>query len=152
MNGILGINNKNVFNVKQPTIDMAGWWLGSVDRDAKGHAVFADVIYSVRAAVRQLSQYQVRDGKKTLTEMFQIYAPISDGNDPDSYAKYVASKVGIQADTRLLLFFENGMVANWPFLISTLRGMLGMEIFDGFDLAEETLRAGIAFYECDFVK
>lgn len=38
----------------------------------------------------------------TIEEMFQIYAPASDGNDPAAYARFVAAKLGAPPNRRLL--------------------------------------------------
>jgi hypothetical protein len=51
---------------------------------------------------------QYLDGKYTLgkqpsaEEMFRVYAPAADGNDPAGYARFVAAKLGVQPDQRLL--------------------------------------------------
>jgi hypothetical protein len=38
----------------------------------------------------------------TVEEMFRTYAPESDGNDPAGYARFVAAKLGVQPDRRLI--------------------------------------------------
>lgn len=38
----------------------------------------------------------------TVEEMFRTYAPASDGNDPEAYARFVASKLGVRPDQRLI--------------------------------------------------
>ena len=38
----------------------------------------------------------------TAVEMFRVYAPAADGNDPVGYARFVASRLGAQPDQRLL--------------------------------------------------
>lgn len=38
----------------------------------------------------------------TVEEMFRTYAPASDGNDPASYARFVAGRLGVQPDQRLI--------------------------------------------------
>ncbi|MCC6394792.1 MAG: hypothetical protein IT167_29635 [Bryobacterales bacterium] len=38
----------------------------------------------------------------TVAEMFRTYAPASDGNDPAGYARFVAAKLGVQPDRRLI--------------------------------------------------
>lgn len=51
---------------------------------------------------------QYLDGKYTqgkspsFQEMFRIYAPSSDSNDPENYARFVAGKLGAQPDQRLI--------------------------------------------------
>lgn len=148
VSGLRGINNRNPFNIKQVTPQ----WDGSLGLDEKGHAIFTDHIYSVRAAVRQLANYCVRDGAKTLNEIFQIYAPTDDGNSPSEYARYVGKNSGLDPDTRIRLFAPDGKVNDLSGLSDILRAMLKFENFAGYEIPEETLRAGAAFYEHDFVK
>ena len=38
----------------------------------------------------------------TIEEMFRVYAPAADGNDPAGYAHFVAAKLGAQPNQRLL--------------------------------------------------
>ena len=38
----------------------------------------------------------------TIEEMFRVYAPSADGNDPVGYARFVAAKLGVQPDQRLI--------------------------------------------------
>ncbi len=38
----------------------------------------------------------------TIEEMFRVYAPSADGNHPANYARFVASKIGVRPDQRLL--------------------------------------------------
>ena len=38
----------------------------------------------------------------TIEEMFRVYAPSADGNDPVGYARFVAAKLGVQPRQRLL--------------------------------------------------
>ncbi len=38
----------------------------------------------------------------TIEEMFRVYAPAADGNDPAGYARFVAAKFGVRPDQRLL--------------------------------------------------
>lgn len=38
----------------------------------------------------------------TVEEMFRTYAPATDGNDPAGYARFVAGKLGVRTDQRLI--------------------------------------------------
>ncbi len=38
----------------------------------------------------------------TMEEMFRVYAPAADGNEPAGYARFVAAKLGARPDQRLL--------------------------------------------------
>jgi hypothetical protein len=51
---------------------------------------------------------QYLDGKytrgqpPTIEEMLRVYAPSADGNDPAGYARFVAAKLGLRPNQRLL--------------------------------------------------
>ena len=56
------------------------------------------------ALLKQIKMYQDGSsknttGKETLLELMKIYAPASDKNDPDGYAKYLAEKLNISINT-----------------------------------------------------
>ena len=44
--------------------------------------------------------------KSSLADLFHVYAPSGDDNDPDSYAEAVAAELGVSADYKLGLFLE----------------------------------------------
>lgn len=147
--GIIGINNSNPFNVKQGGANV---WAGTVGIDAQGHVVFIDPIYSVRAAVRILSRYQLRDNAKSLVDIFRIYAPKSDGNDPEGYAQFIGEAINEPSARSLSLFHANGRVKDHDQMQLLLEAMLHMEIFHGYEIPAETIRSGIRLYERDFCK
>lgn len=144
--GIRGINNHNPLNIKQGNDE----WAGSVGKDDKSHAIFIDPVYSVRAAIRQLAQYQLRDGKQTLEAIFSTYAPADDNNDPNAYAAMVAMAINELPSRPIRLFFNDGHVKDKEKLYLLIDAMLQMECFHGYELPPETIRSGIALYERDF--
>lgn len=147
---IRGIANSNEFNIKQ-ILPPNEPWLGSTGKDEIGHAVFIDSIYSVRAAVRQLARYQLRDKLTCLNEIFSIYAPADDANNkPSEYAKFVGEKIGLKPDATIVLFSMDGSIIHFSLLIDMLKAMLSFECYAGFELPEETVRAGARLYERDF--
>ena len=86
--------NKNPLNVKQVS---GSGWKGSVGADARGHAVFEDPAYGIRAAMRCFhSKY--RNGKRTIKAIVFDWAPADDTegslpggkpNDPEAYLRFV---------------------------------------------------------------
>jgi hypothetical protein len=42
------------------------------------------------------------DKPPTVEEMFRTYAPSPDGNDPAGYARFVAGRLGVQPNQRLI--------------------------------------------------
>jgi len=139
--------NNNPFNVKQ-------WnppWKGSTGRDARGHANFSNVAYSVRATVRTLAQ-KAANGKTSLMAIFFDYAPIDDGNDPAGYAEFVAGRMGISASEKLYIFGASGQIARRGDLKAMLRAMAEMEVHAGYQLDSDELELGLFLYERDFGK
>ncbi len=66
-----------------------------------------------RVLQKLVSQYL--DGKytggkaPTLRDMFAVYAPASDGNDPEAYAQFVAKELGVAADTLVDMLIDVGI-------------------------------------------
>jgi hypothetical protein len=57
----------------------------------------------LRVLVGQYIDGRYTAGKPpTVEEMFRTYAPASDGNDPAGYALFVARKIGVRPDQRLV--------------------------------------------------
>lgn len=81
--------------------------LGAVGVDSGGFAVFPDYATGFAALCRfldlacsnQLISYR---NTMTLKQFFAVYAPSSDNNDPDAYARAVAVDIGVSADTQIV--------------------------------------------------
>ena len=57
----------------------------------------------LRVLVGQYLDGKYTQGKPpTVEEMFRVYAPSADGNHPASYARFVASRLGVRPDQRLI--------------------------------------------------
>ena len=116
--------------IKKPTLeDMAlaikkheGWFIGSRSwrnqnpgnlrwspfmlRKEAGFAYFKDYATGWKALMYQLQIARNGDSKvytpeDTLKEFFAKYAPSSDNNDPDAYAKAVAKQIGVDVNYKL---------------------------------------------------
>lgn len=105
-------------------------WRGSTPEimDLRGHAIFTEIRYGIRAAVYTLWK-KSRNGKSTLASVCADWAPSSDtqgsipggkANDPKSYANYVAESLGIRAETPLDIFSRNGAINDYDRLISVI--------------------------------
>lgn len=146
MNISLGEKNRNPLNVKQgPTP-----WKGSVGMDARGHAIFDDEAYSVRACVRTLSR-KCLNGKTTLEKIMESYAPADDGNNPAEYADFVASRIDVAADDELGLFDDGGRIIARTRLVAMLCAMAEMECGRTYKLPSDVILVGIDLYEKDFI-
>lgn len=57
----------------------------------------------LRVLVGQYLDGKYTQGKQpSAEEMFRVYAPAADGNHPTNYARFVAPRIGVRPDQRLL--------------------------------------------------
>lgn len=91
-NGTLAYQNNNPGNLRY--VGQAGATQG-----AGGFAKFPSYDAGVAALQNQIQIYAGQG--LTIQQMMNIYAPASDGNDPNSYANTIASALGVSADTPL---------------------------------------------------
>lgn len=101
-----GIRNNNPGNLRpgQP-------WLGVVGVDTAGglpgYLIFDKPTHGLRAIVRVLIAYQVRDRLKTPRAMIERWAPPSDDNPTAAYAANVAAALGVGPDDEISLYEQN---------------------------------------------
>src|SRR5688500_10842783 len=100
----IGIKNKNYLNVKNgrsPWIDAGG---KKSKTDSRGHAVFTDPAYGVRAGIMLLRTYFFTHNLRTIAEILARWAPATDTigsvpggpkNSPLEYSTFVAGRMGI---------------------------------------------------------
>ena len=160
----IGITNHNPFNVKQP--NRASGWLGTdlARQPTQKHAVFLHPVFSVRAACRQLANYERNKGADTLIKKLAIWAPSDDTlgslpgqpqNNPHEAAEFIAQRIRLNtgqpfaADLVFRLFKADGRVASARFLVPLLAALAEHETFAGYELCPSIIRSGIAMYERD---
>ena len=73
---------------------------GTTGKDTRGFAIFKDYESGINALRNQIllvarGNSKVYPKTCTIIQFFAIYAPSSDNNDPESYAKEVADKMGV---------------------------------------------------------
>lgn len=73
---------------------------GATGADANGFAIFPSYAAGLQALDDQIQLYAGRG--LSIQGMMNIYAPASDGNDPNSYASQIASALGVDPSTSLL--------------------------------------------------
>lgn len=83
-------------------VDFVAWAGGDRAKgEAEGWRVLKAQVY------RFVSGARTNGRVPSLREIFHIYAPASDGNDPDKYAEFVSSQIGIDADIGLAEVIDN---------------------------------------------
>ena len=147
MKTTLGIKNKNPWNVKNGR----PMWKGSTDSDERGHAIFKDEAFSARATIRTLAK-KFANGKTTLLEIFESYAPVEDDNNPFEYADFVSHKAGVDAHNPLRLFGSHGEIINFVLLTKILTAMAEFENYAGYQVSLDAIERGVEYYEIDFVR
>jgi zincin-like metallopeptidase toxin 3 of polymorphic toxin system len=98
-----GIRNHNPGNIRRSGIK----WEGLADEAEMTpfqkletvFCVFKEPKWGIRAISRLLANYQVKSGLQTVRAMIARWAPASDNNDTDNYSRFVATKMGVTADT-----------------------------------------------------
>lgn len=96
--GTLARINRNPGNIRT--------WAGA-GRDVvnRGYVVFPDNQSGWNALYKLVDDYidgRYHGGRSpNLVEMFRTYAPAADSNDPDHYARFVASRTGLNLNTPL---------------------------------------------------
>lgn len=80
---------------------------GAVGHDTGGHAVFPTVDHGEKARYGLLFNEDSRYYKLTLQKAISIYAPTSDGNDPDSYVNFLLKGATYKKTQKLMDFTED---------------------------------------------
>jgi hypothetical protein len=87
-------------------VDFVAWASArfpGVPRDETGSRALAEGWRVLGALVGQYLDGRYTGGRPpTAEEMFRVYAPAADNNDPAAYARFVAAKLGARPDQRLL--------------------------------------------------
>jgi len=147
-----GIRNKNYLNVKNgssPWMDADG---KESQTDSRGHAIFTDAAYGVRAGILLLRKYYFAHNLHTIAEILARWAPATDTigslpdappNSPLGYATFVARRMGISYNERLDIFSANKSIGNIARLKALFFAMSEFEIGDGFKVPVEDFNAGL---------
>ena len=76
--------------------------------DNGGRLIFEEMWYGVRAGIKNLRNSYFNRGNNTLSGILKVYAPSGHGsNNPDSYAEFIAGKLGVGINDELN-FDEHG--------------------------------------------
>ena len=117
---------------------------GEVASNNGGFKQFSDMKYGVRAMASLLWHYIHSSGYDTINKIIHVYAPSSDGNNPDSYANLVANQSGITADQQLsTVDFEAGITGESN-IVKIMREMIRVE--QGQYINESDLSDGYSLF------
>src|SRR5687768_11671502 len=116
-----GIQNKNYLNVKNgasPWMDADG---KESKTDSRGHAIFSDPSYGIRAGILLLRTYFFKHNLRTIAEILSRWAPATDTigslpggpmNSPLEYSNFVAGRMRISHNEKLDIFNADKSVGN----------------------------------------
>ena len=87
-------------------VDFVGWasnQFPGMSREEMSRRALDEGWRILRVLVGQYIDGRYTGGKPpTVEEMFRTYAPASDANDPAGYARFVAGRLGVRPDQRLI--------------------------------------------------
>ena len=154
----LGIRHFNFGCIKTKK---SGFWLGQIDKDKFGHAIFEKPIYGIRAMVVLNIEIIEQRGHNTLLKFFSVYAPSNDCvgsikdkqgnclygyNKPEKYASKVAEIVGLGINEEINLRNERGEL-NVQLLSILLSEVAKFETGKNCKLEEEIIKKAIEIQE-----
>jgi hypothetical protein len=158
MSETLGKRNNNYLHVKNgatPWLDKDGKDSGT---DERGHAVFKDPAYGVRAGILTLRAYFFKHQLRTIAQILARWAPVTDTigslpgaprNSPIEYSTFVAGRMGISYNRTLDIFDEDKSIGNLSRLKQLFFAMAAFENGGGFQVPEAVFAAGVRLLEPD---
>ena len=147
-----GTRNNNYLNVKNgsdPWQDAGG---KTARTDERGHAVFADPTYGVRAGIILLRSYFFKHNLRTIAEILARWAPASDTvgslpggppNSPLEYSNFVSARLALGPNVKLDIFKEDKTVGNIARLRALFAAMAEYENGSGFEVPADVFHAGL---------
>lgn len=148
----VGLRNNNYLNVKNGAsrwLDSGGTESGT---DSRGHAIFTDPAYGVRAGILLLRTYFFTHNLRTIAEILARWAPADDTvgslpgappNSPREYSETVARRMGISYNQRLDIFNADKSIGNVAQLRDLFFAMAAVEIGDDFKTPVKDFNAGL---------
>lgn len=134
-----GIRNNNPLNIRY---NPRNNWVGQTGNDGQ-FCKFSAPKYGIRAAVRILKKYGGTDGKTTVFEIINKWAPRADGNNTEKYIEAVCNAMAIkptdtidvhQRDTVVRLLFYMARVECTEKALDDAK-ICVIDFLDGWDLA-----------------
>lgn len=134
-----GIRNNNPLNIRW---NPRNNWVGQTGCDGQ-FCIFMSPKYGVRAACKLLQRYAGKDGKTTVFEIINKWAPRTDGNDTNKYISTVCNAMAIKPtdtidvhhrDTVVRLLFYMALVECGEKALDDAKICI-IDFLDGWDLA-----------------
>ena len=95
--GPRGYRNNNPLNIRISN----NAWKGKLQNNTDGSfEQFTDIAHGYRAGFINM-RTQINRGNNTIRKLINIWAPASDSNNPENYAKFVSSTSGIPIDAEI---------------------------------------------------
>lgn len=96
-NHTLARQNRNYLNIK--TLQNGGYWEGQIGVDKLGHAIFKDPVWSIRAGIILLKNYETKHKIDTITKLINRFCT---GNR-EAYIKFLCKTTGFKPDQKISL-------------------------------------------------
>ena len=146
-------NDLNLKNGPSPWLDADG---KDSRTDDRGHAIFKDPAFGVRAGLLQLRIYYFTHQLRTIAQILARWAPASDTvgslpgapqNSPREYSTFVAGRMGVDFNQRLDLFHDDKTISNLAQLRDLFLAMAAFEIGSSFKVPPEDFTKGVELLE-----
>lgn len=136
-----GIRNNNPLNIRY---NPRNNWVGQIGNDGQ-FCRFVSPKYGIRAAVKILQKYAGNDGKSTVFEIINKWAPRADGNNTEKYIEAVCNAMNLKPTDTIdvcqrgtvvrLLWYMAQVECTENALVTAKIGI--WDFIDGFELANE---------------
>ena len=139
----------------------SGFWLGQIAKDSKGHAIFKEPLYGIRAMVVLNAEIIEIRKKNTLLNFFNVYAPSDDClgsvdkilvngkytcpngyNKPEVYAKKVGDAIGLGINDKIVIRDSSGNL-DVKLMTLIISEVAGFETGKKCKFSEETVTKAI---------
>lgn len=136
-----GIRNNNPLNIRY---NPRNNWVGQTGSDGQ-FCKFSAPKYGIRAAVKILQRYAGNDGKTSVFEIINKWAPRADGNNTEKYIEAVCNSMNIKPTDTINVYMQSTVVRLLWYMARvecTAKALEAANIgiwnfIEGYDLARE---------------
>ena len=119
-----GIRNNNPLNIRRSKADWQGLSKEVTDKE---FCQFENMFYGFHAAFKLLFNYYYKHGLRTVKGIINRWAPSSDGNDCNVYAKFVINYMmgnrAFEANTQFIMPKPEDGPHSWKLLVKAMAEM-----------------------------